>query len=425
MSEPEFRRAALDTALAALADTPVVAINGARQVGKSTLARQLWQRAGGQVVTLDDETQRDAALADPRGFVERKFDGPLIIDEVQRVPELFRAVKAAVDRDRRPGRFILTGSTRLLSEPGFADALVGRVEVVELWPLSQGELHDRKDHFVADVFSRTSFSPISLTRAELLRSVLAGGFPEALLRPPTRRSAWFDAYLATLTQSVIRDLTGIERLAEMPRIIRLCAARAGTELNVTNLAAELTLPPRTLDGYLAALAQLFIVQLIPAWSTNISKKVIRRPKLVMVDSGLAARLVGMTAESAAEPTAPLGPLVESFVAMELRKQLSWSQDGTTLWHFRDRDGAEVDFVLERPDGSIVGIEVKAGSSVSSRDTKGLRFLADRLGDRFVAGVVLSFMPEVTPLGERLTALPLNALWGHPPVTGDSKAGGSN
>ena len=413
MAEEEFRRSALDTALAALADTPVVAINGARQVGKSTLARQLWQRAGGQVITLDDETQRDAALADPRGFVDRVIDGPLIIDEVQRVPELFRAVKAAVDRDRRPGRFILTGSTRLLSEPGFADALVGRVEVVELWPLSQGELHDRTDRFVADVFnSRLSSSPtISLTRADLLGSVLAGGFPEALLRTPARRSAWFDAYLATLTQSVIRDLTGIERLAEMPRIIRLCAARAGTELNVTNLAAELTLPPRTLDGYLATLVQLFVIQLIPAWSTNISKKVIRRPKMVMVDSGLAARLVGMTAESAAQPTAPLGPLLESFVAMELRKQLSWSQDGTTLWHYRDRDGVEVDFILERPDGTIVGIEVKAASSVSSRDTKGLRFLADRLGDRFVAGVVLSFMPETTPLGDKLIALPLNVLWG--------------
>ena len=412
MAVREFQRAALDVALLALTDTPVVAINGARQVGKSTLARHLWQRKGGQIVTLDDATQRDAALADPRGFVARTLDGPMIIDEVQRVPELFRAVKAEVDRDRRPGRFILTGSTRLLSEPGFADALVGRVEVVELWPLSQGELLGRKDSFVADAFNGMLQWPTTVpTRADLLAVVLSGGFPEALLRTSPRRSAWFDAYLNTLTQSVIRDLTGIERLAEMPRIIRLCAARVGTELNVSNLAAELTLPPRTLDGYLATLAQLFVIQMIPAWSTNISKKVIRRPKMVMVDSGLAARLVGMTAESTAAPTAPLGPLLESFVAMELRKQLSWSQDGTTLWHFRDRDGVEVDFILERPDGSIVGIEVKAASSVSSRDTRGLRFLADRLGDRFVAGVVLSFMPEATPLGDKLTALPLNLLWG--------------
>lgn len=411
MAEQEFQRAALDTALVALTDTPVVAINGARQVGKSTLARQLWQRAGGQLVTLDDAAQRDAALADPRGFVERRLDGPLIIDEVQRAPELFRAVKAEVDRDRRPGRFILTGSTRLLSEPGFADALVGRVEVVELWPLSQGELLGQKDSFVERVFDGTLRWPITASsRADLLAAMLSGGFPEALQRVSSRRAAWFDGYLTTLTQSVIRDLTGVERLAEMPRIIRLCAARAGMELNVTNLATELTLPPRTLDGYLATLAQLFVIQLIPAWSTNISKKVIRRPKMVMVDSGLAARLIGLTAETAAQPTAPLGPLLESFVAMELRKQLSWSQNGTTLWHYRDRDGIEVDFILERPDGSIVGIEVKAASSVSSRDTKGLRFLADRLGDRFAAGVVLSFMPEATPLGDRLTAFPLDTLW---------------
>ena len=411
MNGKQLQRAGLQSALDAMADTPVVAINGARQVGKSTLAQQLWASNGGQFVTLDDAAQRDAARADPRGFVERNIDGPLIIDEVQRAPELFRAIKAAVDRDRRPGRFVLTGSTRLLSQPGFADALVGRVEVVELWPLSQGELRETTDRFVDIVFDGVpSWTTSNITRQQLIGTLLAGGFPEAISRPANRRAAWFDSYLATLTQTVIRDLTGIERLAEMPRIIRLCAARSGLELNVTNFANELTLPPRTLDGYLASLANLFVVQLIPAWSTNVSKKVIRRPKLVMVDSGLAARLVGLTAESAALPTAPLGPLLESFVAMELRKHLSWSQHGTTLWHFRDRDGIEVDFVLERPDGTVVGIEVKASSAVSTRDTKGLRYLAERLGDRFVAGVVLSFMPEPTPLGDKLAALPLDVLW---------------
>lgn len=397
--------------LDALSDTPVVAINGARQVGKSTLAQQLWRRNGGQFVTLDDATQRDAAAADPRGFVERQLDGPLIIDEVQRVPELFRAVKAAVDRDRRPGRFVLTGSTRLLSEAGFADALVGRVEMVELWPLSQGELLGRTDHFVQQVFGSSIAELTSAgTRYESIGRLLCGGFPEAVARTQSRRSSWFDSYLTTLTQTVVRDLTGIERLAEMPRIIRLCAARSGLELNVTNLAAELTLPPRTLDGYLASLANVFVIQLIPAWSTNVSRKVIRRPKMVMVDTGLAARLVGLTSTSALLPTAPLGPLLESFVTMELRKQLSWNEDGTTLWHFRDRDGIEVDFILERPDGSVVGIEVKASSTVTARDTKGLRFLRDRLGNRFVAGVILSFTPEPTPLGEKITALPLDALW---------------
>ena len=410
MEAKEYPRAALTSLVAAMVDTPVVAINGARQVGKSTLARQLLQH-GGQLVTLDDQAQRAAAAADPRGFVERDLAGPLIIDEVQYVPELFRAVKAAVDRDRRPGRFVLTGSTRLLSQAGFADSLVGRVEIVELWPLSQGELQGRVDRFADRVFEGSVGSTITgATRAESIAAVLQGGFPEVASRTHNRRGAWFDSYLRTLTETVVRDLSGIERVAEMPRVIRLCAVRSGLELNVTNLAVELTLPPRTLDGYLATLANLFVVQLIPAWSTNVSKKVIRRPKMVLADSGLAARLVGLTEESAAMPTAPLGPILESFVAMELRKQLGWSSNGTTLWHFRDRDGIEVDFVMERPDGSVVAIEVKASSTVTTRDTKGLRFLADRLGDRFKAGVVLSFMPEPTPLGPKLSALPLQALW---------------
>ncbi len=411
-STTQLPRAALANVLAALGDTPVVAINGARQVGKSTLAQHVMALTGGQVVTLDDSPQRDAANADPRGFVERRIDGPLIIDEVQFAPPLFRALKAAVDRDRRPGRFILTGSTRLLSADGFADALVGRLEVVELWPFTQGEILGHPDDFVDRVFDdQPPVQPIGqLGRGDYLERVVVGGFPEAVARRPDRRGAWFSGYLSALTEKLIRDLSGIERIADLPRIIRLCAARSGEELNVTSMANELAIPPRTLDGYLAFLANLFVVQLVPAWSTNLSKKVIRRPKIVLVDSGLAAHLTGTTVARAADPTTPIGGLVEAFVAMELRKQASWSGHRPTLSHFRDRDGAEVDLILERPDGMIVGVEVKASTTVSSRDTRGLRFLADRLGDRFHAGYVLSMMPEPTPLGPKITALPIESLW---------------
>jgi uncharacterized protein len=401
--------------LDALSDTPVVAINGARQVGKSTLAQQVLGQLGGTLVTLDDETQRAAAERDPRSFVERMITGPLIIDEVQFAPSLYRAIKAEVDRDRRPGRFILTGSTRLLSTKGFADAFVGRLEVVELWPFSQGELHREPDGFVDWAFSahRTEPPVGLLSRMGILERVLAGGFPEAVTRTSRRRDAWFEAYVTTLTEKLVQQLSGIERVAEIPRLIRLCAARAGDELNVTNIANELGLPPRTVDGYLALLANVFVIQLIPAWSTNLSKKVIRRPKMVIVDSGLAGNLVGMTVDRIDDPTAPLGPLLESFVAMELRKQLSWSRTRASLWHFRDRDGAEVDFLLERTDGRIVGVEVKAASTITSRDTKGLRFLQERLGDRFHAGIVVSMMPEPTPLGNGITAVPVSWLWEAP------------
>jgi uncharacterized protein len=412
-ADPTVSRAALASVLAAIADTPVVAINGARQVGKSTLAQQVLKLTHGQLLTLDDGAQRDAANADPRGFVERRTDGPLIIDEVQFAPPLFRALKAAVDRDRRPGRFILTGSTRLLSTAGFADALVGRLEVVELWPFTQGEIAGNTRHNFVDAAFEAPLAdsrPSGLTRVDYLERIVAGGFPEAVTRRADRRGAWFTNYLSTLMEKLIRDVSGIERIADLPRIIRLCAARSGEELNVASMANELGLPPRTLDGYLAFLANVFVIQLIPAWSTNLSKKVIRRPKLVIVDSGLAAHLTGTTVRRAEDPTAPIGALLETFVAMELRKQLGWSQQQPTLWHFRDRDGAEVDLVLERPDGTVVGIEVKASSTVSQRDTRGLTFLADRLGDRFHAGYVLSAMPEPTPLGPKLTALPLESLW---------------
>lgn len=405
-------RKAQSALLAAMADTPIVAINGARQVGKSTLARQVLESAGGTLVSLDDRAQRDAALRDPRSFVERDMDGPLIIDEVQFAPPLFRALKAAVDRDRRPGRFVLTGSTRLLSAEGFADALVGRIEIIELWPFSQGERLGTPDGFVdwafADRRNQPNFGPTS--RIAIFERMISGGFPEAVTREGRRRDTWFESYITTLTERLIRQLSGIERVAEIPRLIALCAARAGEEVNITSIANDLGVPPRTVDGYLALLANVFVIQLVPAWSTNLSKKAVRRPKLAIVDSGLACSLIGMTIDRVDDPTAPIGPLMESFVAMELRKQLGWSRTRASLWHFRDRDGAEVDFVLERADGRVVGIEVKASSTITSRDTKGLRFMADRLGDRFHAGYVISTMPEPTPLGDKLTAVPCTWLW---------------
>ena len=406
-------RRALQIVRNAMTDTPVVAINGPRQVGKSTLARQLLDGANGLLLTLDDDAQRASAISDPRGYVEREnVAGPVVIDEVQLAPPLFRAVKASVDRNRNAGRYVLTGSTRLLSAKGFADALVGRIETVEIWPFTQGELDDEPDGFVDWAFSGRgpTFAVGTLTQAGCVERLARGGFPEAVKRPAARRKKWFDAYLTTLTQRVVSDVASVERASEIPRLVRLCAARSGEELNTTRIAGQLGLPARTVDGYLALLSNVFVVQLIPAWSTNLSKKVVRSPKLVVVDSGLACHLTGMNVGRVGDPTAPFGQLLESFVAMELRKQLTWSDQPVTLSHFRDRDGAEVDLVLEHANGDVVGVEVKAARSVSSRDTRGLRFLAERLGARFKAGIVLSLMPEVTPLGDQITALPLEALW---------------
>lgn len=406
-----LRRAIEPLVMDALADTPVVVVNGARQVGKTTLIHALPYTGSYEFVTLDDEATREAAQLDPRGFLMRPVD-TLVIDEAQLEPGLFRAIKAEVDRDRRPGRFLLTGSSQLLAAPDMAASLVGRVEIIDLWPFSQGELAARPERFVDTIFER----PVQLLRrdeldrADLMDRLFTGGYPEAVRRQRNRRPDWFRGYLRTSTQSVIRDLAAIEHLAEIPRLLQLCAARTSTELNVTSIANELGVPERTTRGYLALLATAFLLQTVPAWSTNLSKKVVRRPKLTLNDSGLAAHLIGVSPSTAPQPGGPIGQLLETFVTNELSKQLAWSANKPSIWHFRDRSGVEVDLVLEHPDGRIVGIEVKATSTPRGGDLRGLRFLADRLGDRFHYGVLLSAAPEATPFGAKLAALPVSALW---------------
>jgi uncharacterized protein len=407
----EFQRWAHQEIAAALADTPVVVVNGARQVGKSTLVKGLPYPGSVEIVTFDDAAVRDSALRDPRGFVDRGVD-TLVIDEAQLVPSIFRAVKAEIDRDRRPGRFVLTGSSRLLAAPDMADALVGRVDIVELWPLSQGEIEGSKDRFVDTIFGEplSLLRNGSLTRAEIIERICRGGFPEIQPRPPDRRGRWFENYITTTVEKVVREIAEIERLAEIPRLLRLCAARTATELNVASIANDLGIPARTAGAYLARLTTAFLVQLVPAWSTNLSAKVIQKPKLLLLDSGLAAHLIGATPQSIAKHPDLLGQLLETFVLGEIRRQITWSSTRPSAWHFRDRSGAEVDILLEAPDGRIVGIEVKATSSPTHSDMKGLRFLADRLGDRFAFGALMCLAPEALPMGDRLAILPIERLW---------------
>lgn len=405
-------RAVASRVVTALADTPVVVVNGPRQSGKTTLIRRLQYPGSVEIVTLDDDASRAAAAFDPRTFVERAAD-TLAIDEAQLEPRLFRAIKASVDSDRRPGRFLLTGSSRLLAALDPADALVGRVEIIELWPFAERELADPAGPTFVDVAFDQPAALLrrrTMTRGEVVERALRGGFPEAVKRQPARRGAWFGSYVRTITERVIRDLADLQRPSEMPRLLRLCAARTGTELNTAALASELAIPARTVSGYLAHLASAFMIWLLPAWSTNLSAKVVRRPKLMLTDSGLAAHLQGVTARRLEHPDGPLGPLVETFVAIELLRQLSWSTTDATLSHFRDRSGVEVDLLLEHPDGRVVGIEVKATSTPRIDHFRGLRFLADRLGDRFAYGCLLTTAPEATPFGSKLAALPVSALW---------------
>ena len=399
--------------LEALRDRPVVLLHGPRQAGKSTLARSLAD--GGypaEYLSLDDAPTFAAASSDPPGFIAKRR-GPVILDEIQRVPDLFLAIKADVSRARRPGRFLLTGSAHVLLLPRLADALPGRMEILSLWPFSQGELETVREGFPDAVFEAElpHLPQADAILADLWGRIVRGGFPEVQqMAPAHRREAWFAAYITTVLQREVRDLAHIAGLAEMPRLLSLLGARAGGLLNVADLSSQMGVPWMTLQRYLVLLEKTFLVQLIPAWSGNIGKRLLKAPKLILADPGLTAYLLGADGDRLAAERTPYGGLVESFVATELLKQATWSRTRPGLFHFRAAGGQEVDFVLEDRRGRLVGIEVKSRATVSADDFKWLRALRDAVGARFVRGIVLYTGRDALPFGDRLHALPLSALW---------------
>lgn len=397
----------------ALDDTRVVLLNGARQSGKSTLVAQVGAARRAEWRSLDRAVTREAARYDPTGFVAA--DGPMVIDEVQRVPDLLLAIKEQVDADPRPGRFLLTGSARLLALRGLPDALPGRMETIELWPLSQGEIDGQPDRFVDAVFERGL--ELDLTsgaeRSDYIERVTRGGFPEAIARSAPRRERFFDSYVSDLINRDVIQLSQIERGREMRALVRLLAARSGQLLVSAALGNELGVSRQTVNRYLELLEEVFLIKRIPAWSRNLSSRAVSTPKLAMVDSGIAANLLGADAARLSQPGGPLGPLMEGFVAMELTRQLTWSQVRADLYHYRTKDRLEVDVVLENRRGQVVAIEVKASATVRNEDFAGIRHLADRLGDDLLVGIVLYTGPQTLPFGPRLRAMPISAIWETP------------
>jgi len=399
---------------AALADTRVVVLNGARQTGKSTLARQIANGLPGSTTRyLDEAAVREAASTDPTAFVHH--DGLLIIDEVQRVPDLLLAIKHEVDViDTRPGRFLLTGSARLFALHQIPDLLPGRAETIELWPLSQGEIDREADGFVDAAFRQGSALTVArsdLRRADYLARALQGGYPEALRRADGgRRARFFESYIADLIARDVRQISQIERPADLRRLLNMLAASIASPAVPATFASRMQLPASTVKRYVDLLELLFIVRRIPAWSTNLTTRAVATPKLIAVDSGLAGHLAGLTLKRANHVAAPVGPLVENFVLGELARQLSWAEEPVRLYHYRDRDQYEVDAVLERASGEIVAIEVKAAETVRAEDFKGIRRLQRRIGNQLIAGFVLYAGGQPLSFGDRLRALPISALW---------------
>lgn len=392
----------------ALNDTPVVLINGPRQCGKTTLAKLHGRDM--PYFTLDDDNVLLSVREDPAGFI-RRIDRA-VIDEVQHAPELLRAIKLSVDRDRRPGRFLLTGSANLLAVPQVSDSLAGRMEILTLLPLMQAEIERRENRFLAyamgqDWPNQRIAYPASV---DLVRRVLIGGYPEMLARPASaRRAAWAAAYLKALLERDVRDLGAIDRLGDMPRLLAVLAQLSGQLVNFAQIGGQLGMDSKTAQKYLGVLENLFLIKRIAPWSGNELSRLVKTPKLHFLDAGLQATLVRLNPEQAITDRARFGATLESWVCGELAKALSLTAEPWQICHYRDKDLVEVDFVLESPDRQLIGIEVKASATVARADFRGLNKLKALTGKRFVSGIILHDGDQALSFGEGLWAIPLAML----------------
>lgn len=394
---------------AALCDTRVVLIVGPRQAGKTTLAQAI---AGKKTsyFTLDNATTLDAARQDPTGFI-RGID-KAVIDEIQRAPELLLAIKESVDGDQRPGRFLLTGSANIMTLPRVADSLAGRMEVARLLPFSQGEIQGISPTFLNRIFERevpAIKNPIIAD--DLIETVLAGGYPEAVARVSNkRRQDWYLNYIDAIVQRDINEVANIEQAQEIPRLMQALAHHSGQLVNYSKIGSLMSMNYSTMQKYTKILEQLFLVVTLPAWHTNRLKRLIKAPKLHFLDSGLLAAQQNLTLEKLKSDRRLFGPLLETFVFSELLKLSGWNDSRFEFSHFRDKQKSEVDIVIQNRSGQIVGIEVKASATVSSSDFSGLRKLADAHPKEFVLGLVLHDHDQTIPFGEDLVAAPISALW---------------
>lgn len=399
--------------LAALADTPVVFVQGPRQSGKTTLVQSLRDHGhAAEYRTLDDAAVQAAARSDPDGFVD-SLPERVILDEVQRAPDLFRAIKRSVDARRKPGRFLLTGSANALVLPKVSESLAGRMEVLALAPFSQGEIAGRREGFVDACFAK-EFKPGAFRDAgwaALVERIVRGGFPEALARvDAARRAAWFGSYITTILERDVRDLSNVQNLSDLPRLLRLVAARTSGVLNLSDVARDAHLPLTTLQRHWVLLEAVFFVRTLPVWSGNLTSRLAKAPKVLVNDTGLLCHLLNLDAERLKTDELMSGSVLESFVATELAKQATWSRVRPALFHYRTQKQQEVDLVMEDAAGRLVGIEVKKTASPTSSDFKGLRHLNEQTGRKFLRGILLYTGSTSVAFGPNLHAVPVSALW---------------
>jgi predicted AAA+ superfamily ATPase len=408
-----YQRFTDETMLEALRDTPVVLIHGSRQCGKTTLAQSIGKKLGYHYINFDDDNQLQAAKTDPVGFVQG-LPEKTILDEIQRAPELFTSIKISVDQNRKPGRFILTGSANVLLLPQLADSLAGRMEIIQLRPLARCEVTGRKPAFIDQLFNadfggtsnQNSHSRLGESLAE---HICQGGYPAAIARNTARRrDTWYRNYIKTIIQRDVRDIANIKNLVILPKLLTLAASQTARLFNAADLASPFSISRPTIREYLALLEQMFLIEQLQPWHSNRLSRLIKTPKMHLADTGLACSLLGVNSQSLWKDKNLLGQLLETFIYQELRKYADWHSQPLNFYHFRNKDKVEVDIILQQG-RELAGIEIKASATVTKSDFKGLNKLKNACGELFAAGVVFYDGENILPFGDRLFAVPISVL----------------
>lgn len=407
-----FKRFAEKNLLNALQDTPVVLIHGSRQCGKTTLAQLVGEKLDYYYLTFDDINQLNSAKNDPVGFIDN-LPEKVIIDEVQRAPEIFTSIKASVDKNRKPGRFILTGSANILLLPKLSDSLAGRVEIIHLRSLSQAEIIGHQSSVMQNLFTRRLDQNLKTTGyvklgKKLNTFITTGGYPSALSRSSeNRKLAWYRDFANTIIQRDIQDIANIQNASILPKLLQLCASQTARLFNASDLASPFAISRPTIKEYITLLEQIFLVEQIQPWHTNRLSRLIKTPKMHLADTGLACALLNVRSDDLEKDRSLLGQLLETYVYQELQKYASWQDSNIDIYHFRNKDKVEVDFVIQ--DGKfITGLEVKASATVQLSDFKGLIKLRNAVDSNFANGIVFYDGETILSFGDRLFAIPYAA-----------------
>ncbi len=399
--------------LSALEYMPIVLLRGARQTGKTTLAKTIAQSKNYTYMTFDHLPTLMAAKEDPIGFIDR-IQKPVILDEIQRVPELFLPIKSDVDQNRNPGRYFLTGSADPLLLPQLGDSLAGRMRLITLWPFSQGERENKQETFLQKVFTKNTLSTgktFVCSKENILSRAITGGYPPLLqITSEQHQLEWFNDYVSLVLQKDIMDLSKIENITHIPNLMMLLAARVGALLNTEELARSLKLSSVTLHRYIGLLKTLFLVNMLPAWNKNIGKRLVKSPKIYLNDTALQLFLLNIDIDRLRKDQTLTGSVVENFVVLELLKQISWNDSMINMFHYRDYKRSEIDIILEGPGGDIVAIEIKSSQTIITDDFKNIKQFKDSVGEKFLHGIVLYTGTTALPFGDKLTALPIASLW---------------